>query len=64
LESSLKEDKFVVPHSYCELGEMYLKEEKKQEAKEMFQKAKNFPTPYDFDRPLGYRISRGVHKAK
>ena len=63
LESSLVEDKFVVPHTYCEMGEMLVQEGKKQEAKEMFLKAKNFPTPFDFDRPLGYRITRGIHKS-
>jgi hypothetical protein len=32
------------------------------QAEEYFTKAKKFPTPYDFDSPIGLKISRGLAK--
>lgn len=64
LEQQLADEKFVIPYTFCELGEILLSENKKKEAQEYFQRAKNFPTPFDFDRPLGFRISKGLHKCK
>ena len=41
---------------------MFFAEKNFSQAREFYKKAKNFPTPYDFDRPLGYRISKGLQR--
>jgi len=64
MEQFLVEEKWIVPHIYVELAEIFLEEKDKTSSMELYQKAKAFPTPYDFDRVLGYRISTGIGKAK
>jgi hypothetical protein len=57
-------EKFIVPHAMCEMGEMLLEkpDHPKLEAKEYFLQAKGYPQPYDFDKPLGIRISKGLQR--
>ncbi|KAL6070835.1 hypothetical protein QOT17_006591 [Balamuthia mandrillaris] len=67
-----KEENYVVPHAYNDLGELYLeraaerqkdKEEEKEwlaKAKEVLKKAKDFPSSYSFDKPLSRKIKKNL----
>eukprot|EP01114_Cavostelium_apophysatum_P021056 TRINITY_DN7239_c0_g1_i1.p1 TRINITY_DN7239_c0_g1~~TRINITY_DN7239_c0_g1_i1.p1 ORF type:complete len:189 (+),score=51.78 TRINITY_DN7239_c0_g1_i1:402-968(+) len=63
-ESSIAFERYVIPHTYIELGEMFAEQEEWATAGECFLKAKAFPTPYDFDRPAQLRITKGIERVK
>ncbi len=61
MEGLIIEEAYVVPHSYCELGEMYLEKSKHQKAENMLKKAKSY-SDFDFDKPLYRRIDASLDK--
>lgn len=64
MESSLQEDKWCIPHSLLELGEIYQEEKDFEKAVEFFTKCKHYPAGYDFDRLIQLQVQRGMQKAQ
>ena len=64
LEPHVTSEKYVVPYSRVELAELLIKEKDFVKAEEQLLKSKAFPTPYDFDRPLALRITKGLHRVQ
>ena len=60
LNKHVKQEVYLIPHSYNELGELYMKQGKTAEAEEMLKKAKNFSRSYDFDKPLSRKIAKNL----
>lgn len=52
---SLKEEGYLVPHSFCELGEMMIEQGRANEARTYVKKAQSFSN-YDLDKPLSRRL--------
>src|SRR5690348_531496 len=62
MEQSIQPDeKFLIPHSLVQISEIYLEDSEikdLEKAETSLNYAKNFPTPYDLDRPLSFKISK------
>lgn len=63
LENSLEQEIYLIPHSLCEMGEIYLEKGDKSSAETYFLKAKSYHD-FDFDKPLARRIANSLDKLK
>jgi len=58
----VREEVYIVPYSHYEVGDILLKENNIDQAKEAFLKAKNSFDNYDFDKPLSRRLLSALDK--
>jgi hypothetical protein len=57
--AEVREEKYVVPHSLCELGEMYTAAGRHDDARQALLAAKAYSN-YDLDKPLNRRIASAL----
>lgn len=55
MEEAVEEETYVVPHSLCEMGEMYMGLGRLNEAQQVLKTAKTY-SHYDLDKPLTRRL--------
>ena len=63
ISTLVQREVYLVPHGYCEKGEILVEQGKLVAAKEQFKKAKEY-FDYDFDKPLLRRIENSLDKIK
>jgi DNA repair ATPase RecN len=67
MEQALQEEKFLIPFSLVEIAEIYMENSEikdLEKAETSLNYAKRIPTPYDFDRPLSFKMGKIASKLK
>lgn len=63
-ESCIKEETYVLPYTYCEIGELMMRDGRTQEARTNLRIAKARYQNFDFDKPLGRRLKLALDLLK